>query len=42
MPGYLGAPPSLATLAAFEERFGVPLLYPPLGVREELADEADF
>ncbi len=42
MPGYLGAPPSAATLTAFEEQFGVPLLYPPLGVREELADEADF
>jgi hypothetical protein len=36
IPGYLEPPPSERFLTAFEERFGVPLIAPPLPVLEEL------
>lgn len=36
VPGYLEAPPSERFLDGFEERFGVPLLSPPMEVLEDL------
>ncbi len=36
IPGYLEAPPSARFQADFEERFGVPLIAPPLEVLEDL------
>ena len=42
MPGYLEAPPASEVLQDFQRRFGVPLLYPPLAVREQLNDPAFF
>jgi hypothetical protein len=42
VPGYLEAPPSEAYLAAFEERYGQPLLVPPAEVLDELNREGGW